>query len=111
MLLLIDIWICIIIMFIKTISTFLLSTVTKFVIPESYKSYDLLSEMKEINRLVAGDWGVSEAAAGAETAMSLVQVSAVRWLKYTPPPHRAYLLSPQMSAAVSDKPYLGHDGG
>ena len=43
--------------------------------------------MKEIDRLVAGGWGVSEAAAGAETAVSLVQVSAVRWLKYTPPPH------------------------
>ena len=104
-------------MYIYTISTNLLSTWTKFVISESYKSYDLLSEMKEINRLVTGGWGVSEAAAGAETAVSLVQVSAVRWLKYTPAaaPHRSYLQlvpqSPQMSAAVSDKPYLGHDGG
>ena len=74
-------------MYIYTISTNLLSTWTKFVISESYKSYDLLSEMKEINRLVTGDWGVSEAAAGAETAVSLVQVSAVRWIKYTPAPH------------------------
>ena len=47
-------------MYIYTISTNLLSTWTKFVISESYKSYDLLSEMKEINRLVTGDWGVSQ---------------------------------------------------